>query len=144
MITHRDLRMLNLARQMSYMSDFPRVHVGCCVTLKNAVLSVGYNSKKSNPLQQRLNVYRHFKHPERSEGKEHAEISALSKMPWYVYENNFDLKKATIYVYREYRETHTYALSKPCPACMYAIKNIFKIGRIVFTIKDGIKEIKLK
>ena len=93
-------------------------------------------------MQEKFNMYRHFEHPERATAKVHSEIAALSKLPWYVYENGFNMQKATIYIFRENRSTHNYACSLPCPACMAAIRES-NIGRIVATVENGITEIKL-
>jgi len=142
MIINRDLAMLRLAKQESKLSDFKQVHMGCCIAIKNNVLSIGCNGEKSNPMQCKFNRFRNFDKPEQVIAKQHTEISALSKLPWYVFENDFNLKRATIYIYREHKDTHTYAMAFPCPACMEAIKQI-SIGRIVYTIENGIAEMKI-
>jgi len=142
LIHEYDIRFMKLAKEVSKFSDFKQTKMGAVITYKKELISVGYNSEKSNPMQEKFNHYRNFEHPENSKSKIHAEISAISKLPWYVYENDFQMKNACIYVFREHKCNHNLALSLPCPACMAAIK-ANHIGRIVYTIEDGIKEIKL-
>ena len=142
MITNKDLKFIKISKELSNLSDFKQTHIGCCIVHKGSIISTGYNSEKSNPLQKRYNVFRNFENQERIMHKEHGEIAALSKLPWFVYENEFNLKRATIYVFRQHKNTHTYAMSLPCPACMAAIKES-GIGRIAYTIENGIAEMKL-
>ena len=127
---------------MSKCSTYKRVNIGCCIVWKNEVLSVGCNQNKTRPLQKRFNVFREFENPEHIIDKQHAEIDAISKLPYFIHENNFNMSKATIYVYRENKSTHDPALALPCPACMAALKES-SIGRIVYTVDDGIVEMKL-
>jgi deoxycytidylate deaminase len=142
MITNRDLKYFKIAKDISRLSDFKQTKIGAILVYKKDILSVGFNSNKTSPIQKRFNQYREFDNPENAIHKVHAEISCIDKIPYYAYENEFDLGKATIYIYREHKNTHTYACSFPCPACMEAIKQA-KIGRIVSTIENGITEIKL-
>jgi len=142
MVTNKDLKFLNVARSISKLSDFKQTKLGCCIVYKGNILSVGANGEKTSPFQKKFNVYRNFENTDSVIDKIHAEISALSKLPYFVYENKFDLRKATLYVYREHKNTHTYACALPCAACNAAILES-GIGRVVSTIEDGIKEIKL-
>lgn len=142
MINNRDLKFIRVAQSISKLSDFKQTHIGCCIVHKGNIISTGYNSEKSNPMQMRYNIFRNFDNPEKAIHKEHSEIAALSKLPWYVYENDFNMKKSTIYIFRQHKDTHTYALSLPCPACMAAIKES-GIGRIVYTVENGIAEMRL-
>lgn len=142
MINNLDLHMLNIAKAVSKLSDFKQTKLGCVIVYKKQILSTGYNAEKTNPYQRKYNVYCHFDEPEKAIDKVHAEIAALSKLPWFVYENHLNFRKFTVYVYREYKSTHKYACALPCSACYRALQDCH-IGRIVATIKDGIKEIKL-
>jgi len=117
--------------------------MGACITYgKKDILSVGYNQNKTSPIQSRYNAYRNFKNKNGVIPKLHAEISAISKLPYYIYENNFNMKKSCIYIYREHKRTHHLAMALPCPACMAAIKQV-GIKRIVYSIEDGIKEMRI-
>lgn len=142
MIINRDLRMLKIAKQISMLSDYTHVPMGCCIAIKNEILSVGCNGEKTNPLQMKFDKFRNFNNPKSVIHKQHCEISAISKLPWYVYENGLNLQHATIYIFRQYKNTHTYACALPCPACRKAIEQV-KIGRIVATVENGITEIRI-
>lgn len=51
-MTKRQLNYFRQARDTSYMSDFPRVHIGAIVVHKHKVISKGCNSaKKSTQIQ---------------------------------------------------------------------------------------------
>ncbi len=143
MITNNDLKFLKVCKQVSKLSDFKQTKMGACITYgKKDILAVGYNSNKTSPIQKRFNVYRNFKNKKGAIPKIHAEISAISKLPYYIYENNFNMKKSCIYVYRENKKTHCLAMALPCPACMEAIKQV-GIKRIVYSCSDGIKEMRI-
>lgn len=143
MIHEYDIRMMKFAREVSKLSDFKQTSIGAVITYKRKeILSVGFNSNKTNPIQKKFNTYRNFRNPECAIHKLHAECDALSKLPWFVYENGFDMRNSCIYIYREHKKTHDLALSLPCPACMEAIKSNH-VGRIVYCIENGIAEMKM-
>ncbi|WP_373845696.1 hypothetical protein, partial [Clostridium sp.] len=143
MITNNDLKFLKVCKQISKCSDFKQTKMGACITYgKKYILAVGFNANKTSPIQKKFNQYRHFKNIDGAIPKVHAEISAISKLPYYIYENNFNMKKSCIYIYREHKGTHRLAMAFPCPACMAAIKQV-GIKRIVYSIEDGIKEMRI-
>lgn len=143
MITNNDLKFLKVCKQVSKLSDFKQTKIDACITYgKKDILSVGYNKNKTSPIQNRFNVYRNFNNKSGAIPKLHAEISAISKLPYYIYENNFNMKKSCIYIYREHKKTHSLAMALPCPACMAAIKQV-GIKRIVYSCEDGIKEMRI-
>lgn len=142
MINNKDLKFIRISKAVSELSDFKQTKLGCCIAYHGSVISTGYNSEKTNTMQMRYNSFRNFDNPEKAIAKVHSEVAALSKLPWYVYENGFNMRKATIYIFRQHKNSHTYAMSLPCPACMAAIKES-GVGRIVYTIENGIAEMKL-
>lgn len=139
MIKNRDLRFMKIAKAASKCSDFKRTQVGACIVFKGDVLSVGFNTQKTHVLQSKYNAYRDFNGQADVVAKCHGEINAISKLPHYIRENNIDLSNATVYVYREHKNTHEYAQARPCPACYNALVDI-GIGRVVYTCDNGIKE----
>lgn len=77
MIKNKDLRYLNVAKEVSKCSDFKRANIGCCIVYKNDILAVGYNSEKTHTLQKKYNHYRGLNDQKNVEDKEHSEISAI-------------------------------------------------------------------
>lgn len=130
---------MKIAKAASKCSDFKRTQVGACIVHKGDVLSVGFNTQKTHVLQNKYNVYRDFNGQVNVVAKCHGEINAISKLPYYIRENNIDLSNATVYVYREHKDTHGYANARPCPACYNALIDA-GVGRVVYTCDNGIKE----
>lgn len=132
MITNNDLKYLKLAEVMSELSDYNRIHIGSCIVKKHYVISTGCNKNKTHPMQLKYNKSLSFK---KKRDNIHAEMDALIKA-------QFDTDNATMYIFRKGRD-NIYRISKPCPACMEAIKSS-GIKRIVYTVENGICELNLK
>lgn len=141
-ITNRDLRFLRVAKSISDLSNFKTVHIGAVIVYNNHILSTGYNSESTSPLQKEFNCYRSFGGKKYVIDKEHAEINALRKLPYYVKENDIDLNRACIYIYRENRTTHQYALSSPCEACYHALLD-YGVGYACYTTNNGIEKVRI-
>lgn len=109
----------NIAREISKLSDFNGPHIGAVVVEGKTIISTGYNSKKTRPLQERANHYRNFDHPERSVPMQHAEIGAISPLIG----KEIDWSNVSIYVYREYKDGNR-ACCRPCAGCMKIIKDL--------------------
>lgn len=131
MITKRDLKMMKLAEKMAEHSDFGRVSIGAVLTENKDVVSVGFNQRKTHPLQ------RHYNHISGHHCGSwiHAEIAAYTKLP-------FGSNPDTLYVFRKDLEGNI-AMARPCKACMRANKD-YKIKRVVYTTPDGIASEDLK
>lgn len=132
--TNRDIRYFNIAKSVSECSDFKQFHIGAIIVYKKDILSVGFNESKTSPVQMKYNQYRNLDGKDNNciYHKIHAEVNAISKIPYFAYENNFDFSKASIYIWRSHK-SGTRGLSRPCPACMKAItdlgiKNIYYTG----------------
>lgn len=116
-LTKRSKTYFNVAKNVSELSDFQRVHIGCCVVYKNRIISSACNSMKTNPLQKRLNKYRfdcdgfHSLHAET-----HALLPLLNK-------DNIDFKNVELYIYRRHKNGGL-ALAAPCPSCRALIKSL--------------------
>lgn len=127
------IKFFKLAKNASTFSDFPRVRHGAVIIYKGRVLSVGWNTTKTMPLQMEYNKYRNF-NPEFSVNSAHAEIMALDRaMKQY---ENIDFSKCSIFCYREYQHGGGLAPSKPCPACEAAIRNA-GIQNVFYTMKGS-------
>jgi deoxycytidylate deaminase len=124
-LTKKDKAYFNIAKEVSKLSDFPRVQIGACAVYKHKVISTGCNSQRTSPLQKKYNKYR-FSVETRHTC--HAETSCLKSL---IGRKDIDFKNVELYVYREYRNGNL-ALAKPCASCMELIKNL-GIRHIYFT-----------
>lgn len=144
-ITNFDRRMFNYAREEAMKSTFNRFHVGAVVVYKHKIIAGGHNSDKTHPMQERYNeLYRKFNNSTGCPIKHslHAEISAISAIP-FVIGKEVDFSKAKIYVYRiAVGKPNGYGLSKPCPACLNAIKDL-GIKDIYYTDDFGLSYLRL-
>jgi deoxycytidylate deaminase len=128
-MTNRKLINFNIAREISKNADYnspkKNTSIGCIVVYHNRIISSGYNSNKTSPIQKKYNKFRGFD-VENFPNKLHAEISALSKIKYL----NINWQKVEVYVYRENKDTKTLVCARPCVSCMtfikyLGIKNIF-------------------
>lgn len=124
----RDLGCFKAAKAVSEMSDYPKVHIGCVVTNGHRIISSGFNSRRSHPLQKRLNKERFSAD---STHLLHAESAALIPLLG----KDIDWKKCNIYIYREYKDGQK-ALARPCPSCQKLIREL-GIRHIYYTGNDS-------
>lgn len=118
-----------VAKAMSKFSDFPKIQVGCCAVYKHKIISSGYNSMKTNPVQKRLNIYRF---DEETPATLHAEISCLLPL---INRRDIDFRDVSLYIYREYKNGRL-AISKPCLSCMALIREL-GIRKIYYSGNDS-------
>lgn len=113
----------NVAKSVSELSDFPRIKIGCCSVYKHKVISTGFNTQRTDPMQKKYNRYRFT---EDTKHTCHAELSCLKPL---IGRKDIDFKNVDLYIYRSYKNGEL-ALSRPCPSCMkliteLGIKNIY-------------------
>lgn len=125
----RDQRYFNLAKAISYTSDFRRIKIGAVIVLGKEIISSSANIKKSHPMQYKFNSLRFNDINCTCKNYLHAEMNCLLKC------KNINLDKANLYVYREDRNGNL-ANSRPCNACMAEIKQR-GIKEIWYTTVDG-------
>ena len=131
-------RGFKLAKSASEFSDC-HIKIGAVLMYKNKVVSVGYNTTKSNPIQKAYNVYRNANgreyDVERQNNGLHAEIMALQHAT-----RSFkgDLSKCSIFVYSEKKEgcKRLTRLTKPCNACSKRLEEL-GIRNIYYTTNNG-------
>ena len=112
-------RNLLRAKAASEFSDSPQHHLGAVLAYGNKVISVGWNTMKTNPLQKELNKARNFDNNDSpNNGAVHAELACLLNVQYM----DINWSKAALYIYREHRNGHP-ALAKPCEACDKAIRD---------------------
>lgn len=129
-------RYFKLAKNASTFSDC-KIKVGAILVYKNKVLSVGYNTSKSNPIQKMYNKYRNqngirqFDVDKQNNGV-HAEIMCLQHVTRLF---KGDLSKCSIFVYSETKNGST-RLIRPCMACLKYITEL-GIKNIYYTTNNG-------
>ena len=123
---------LNLARNACYYSDFMKARLGAVLIYKGKVMSVGWNSTKTSPLQKSLNKFRHYELDcGAAHHTLHAEVACLAK----VRDLDIDWGRASIFVYR-IKKDGSPGLSHPCKGCMALIKSM-GIKNIYFSTENG-------
>lgn len=130
MIKKKSLKFFRIAEQVSHLSSYSRIKIGCIIVLKNRIISSGYNKRKTHPIQKEYNQYQEYEEIYRTD-LVHAEIDALIPI------KHMDLTHASIYIFR--RDcTGKLAICYPCPACMQMIKDL-KIKHLYYTGEDSFK-----
>ena len=125
-------RYFDLARNVSTLSDFQRIHIGCVVLYKGKVIGSGYNCCKSHPLQRRYNRERFSE--DSTPHSMHAELHALCGLRGA----SIDWNKVILYVYRQRRDG-SLGCARPCKSCLKLIKDM-GIHHICYTTDDGYAE----
>ena len=129
MLSNTDYKYFQKAHQIATISDYKKQHVGCVAVYQGQVIGLGCNCNKTHPAQKFYNKYRN---PSDSLlPKLHAEISCLNQIKHL----NINFTKVKLYIYR-IRKDQPYGLSRPCPSCMAAIKDL-GIRDIYYTTNDG-------
>ena len=141
LMTNKQKRFFNIAREVSLLSDFKKARIGAVVVDGNRIISTGCNSTKTSPVQDKYNKYRHFDDGAYCIPKVHAEIAALSPL---LNNNSINWSKTELYIYREHKDGEI-SCAKPCEACSALIRDL-GIKRIYYTDWDGsfVKEEVLK
>jgi deoxycytidylate deaminase len=117
------------ARKIASVSDFSKVHIGCVAVYQGNIIGIGCNTNKTHPIQKYYNRFRECS--EKLAPKLHAEISCLNSI------RNLDVNfsKVKLYIYR-IRNDQPFGMSRPCPSCMAAIKDL-GIRDVYYTTNDG-------
>lgn len=129
-MTKKQRSFFDAARAVSESSEFPKVHIGCIVTMGNhRIISSASNSTKTHPIQKKYNKERFD--TDSSKHSLHAEVAALLPLM----KEDIDFSKVEIYTHRNYANGKV-AMSRPCPSCMKLIKDL-GIKKIHYTTADG-------
>ena len=117
---------LKKARTVSKLSDYKHHHIGCVLVWKGQIVSVGFNTNRTHPLQAEYNRFRKLTGTNVIH-KAHAEILCLNK----AMKLDISMSECTLYIYRELK-SGIFATAHPCPACYQMIKDC-GVKRIVYT-----------
>ena len=115
------------------MSDYSRgIRVGCVAVIGNKVISTGFNTDRTHPVQMKYNAYRTFTETAKEPigHKLHAEIACLAPLIG----TDINWSKVSLYIYR-IRCVTPCGNARPCPACMQLIKDL-GIKNIYYTTDD--------
>lgn len=118
-MTKREMKMFKIAKEIGEFSTYPKQRVGAVVCESKRIISTGFNSNKTNPLQHRYNIHRDFDDYDSSTAKCHAEVSALAPLIG----KDVDWNRTSIFIYREHKDGHP-ACSRPCAACHALIHDL--------------------
>lgn len=128
-MTRTDYKYFDKARQAAMVSDYYKTHIGCVAVYQGTIIGFGCNCNKTHPTQKYYNKYR--KQSDMMLPKLHAEISCLNSIRHL----DINFSKVKLYIYR-IRKDQPFGLSRPCPSCMAAIKDL-GIRDIYYTSNDG-------
>ena len=128
-MNRHDMKYFEKARQTAMVSDFHKIHIGCVAVYQGGIIGIGCNCNKTHPTQNFYNRYR--KQNEKMLPKLHAEINCLNSIRHL----DINFSKVKLYIYR-IRKDQPFGLSRPCPSCMAAIKDL-GIRDIYYTSNDG-------
>ena len=129
-MNNKQKRFFNVAREISFLSDFKRARIGAVVVEKNRIISTGHNSNKTSPVQGKYNLKRgiDLSYPPRV----HAEIAALTPL---INKKDVNWNHVSLYIYREQKDGKL-TCAKPCKACQTLI-NSLGIKTIFYSDWDG-------
>jgi len=131
MIRKSDYKYFTKARQIAMVSDYANIHVGCVAVYQGSIIGIGCNCNKTHPSQKYYNKFRCKSNKVELLPKLHAEINCINSI------KHLDIKfhKVKIYTYR-IRKDQPFGLSRPCPSCMAAIRDL-GIRNIYYTTNYG-------
>jgi len=131
MFSKSDYRSFDRAKEIATNSDFNKTHIGCVAIYQGNIISFGYNSNKTHPLQEYYNKYRKHNQDFLFSAKLHAEIACLSSIK----DHNINFQKLKLYIYRQ-KKNGEFGMCRPCPSCMAMIKDL-GIQHIYYTTNTG-------
>lgn len=129
MFSQQDYKYFQKARQAAIISNYYKTHVGCVAVYQGNIIGIACNCNKTHPTQQFYNKYR--KQCDYMPAKLHAEINCINSIK----NLNIKFSKVKLYIYR-IRKDQPFGISRPCPSCMAAIKDL-GIRDIYYTTNDG-------
>lgn len=118
--------MIKKAAHLGQLSDMPVYKIGAILVHKKGIIGMGYNKKKTHPLQRELNQYREEGRRDRS--YLHAEVDCLTGVR--------DVPNGSILFIGRLDQTGRTGMSRPCQACMHAIRSK-GIKEVVYNTPSG-------
>lgn len=106
------------AKAISGLSQFKQHRIGVVAVYRHKIISSGYNSYVTSPLQKKYNRFR-FNTDETLHTK-HAELQCLLPL---MNRHDIDFGRVSLYIYREHK-SHEPACARPCDSCFALIKEL--------------------
>lgn len=133
MFNNSDYKFFYKARDVGTISDYYKTHIGCVAVYQGNIIGIGCNCNKTHPMQKQYNKYRNLHTTGETEAlpKLHAEINCINSIRHL----DINFSKVKLYIYR-IRKDQPFGLSRPCPSCMAAIKDL-GIRDIYYTTNSG-------
>lgn len=130
------LRYFNKAKLAASVSDYPKIHIGCIAVYQGNIIGIGCNTNKTHPIQKYYNHFRTIDDSSYNDSdsllpKLHAEINCINSIRYL----DINFRKVKLYIYRICHD-HPHGMSRPCPSCMAAIKDL-GIRNIYYTTDTG-------
>ena len=123
---------LELAKEACKFSDMHKTHLGSVLVYKGKIISVGWNTDRTSPIQKEFNKYRNFDPDESfAINSIHAEMMCLHKAR----DLDIEWNKASLFTYRE-KKNGDRGLARSCPAC-YNYAKLFGLGNLYYTTEMG-------
>lgn len=139
-LSKKKQRFFEIARQVSLMSDFPRIKIGCILVMdKKHIISSGVNKQKTHPEQFLLNKKYKANSYKEETSFIHAEMDAISSLTEsFLYKYYYNLSNVEIYLYRESNQNGKIELHncRPCNSCMMKLMQL-GIKKIHYTTEFG-------
>ena len=118
------------AKVVSEMSEFAQHKIGCIAVYKHKIISSGYNSYVTNPLQKKYNQVR-FTTDDTLHSK-HAEVDCLLPL---INRRDIDFSRVSLYIYRQHKSGGL-GIARPCESCFNLIKDL-GIRNIYYSNEGG-------
>lgn len=128
-ISKRHRAYFKAAEAASELSNYERYSLGCIAVYRHTIISSGYNSHRTHPLQKKLNIHRF---PEDTKHKLHAEVACLLPL---IGRKDINFNEVSLYIFRRHKNGDL-ALARPCKSCMHLIKEL-GIRNIYFSNEGG-------
>ena len=107
-----------VAKAMSELSNFKQYQVGAVLVYRHKIISSGYNSYTTNPLQKKYNRFRFD--TDTTLHSKHAELDCLLPL---INRRDIDFSRASLYVYRQHKSGEL-GCARPCESCLNLIKDL--------------------
>lgn len=129
LMTKSDYKYFKKTNESAKFSDYYKTQVGCVAVYQGQIIGTGCNCNKTHPFQKYYNRYREYS--EIMLPKLHAEIRCINSIRHL----NINFSRVKLYIYR-IRKDQPFGMSRPCPSCMAAIKDL-GIKEIYYTSDTG-------
>lgn len=133
-IKNADYKYFNKAKTIADISDV-KVQMGCIAVYHKQIIGTGCNCNKTHPIQKKYDRFRNLNFDGCGGVSRlhslHAEMNCINQIK----NHDIDFSDVKLYIYR-LRKDQPFGLSRPCPSCMAAIKDL-GVRDIYYTTNDG-------